>query len=351
MTRLQDLLHSITAVIIRYHDAHALKKLIVEPEAEATLLTKRARELSPNLLRRVDFEDYLKTLIRDCTEGYETRKPLLHYLIHQITFIKAMQERKESFKEEELIQYKQQIAQMLIDFKQLLLTNKSSSYKVSHSKLGNDTVPAITISGVKNDGYFGNKYCFSGDLIRELLERFHFTNETSIDELRSFADDICLEHQNSLLVPELAQAQKKQEELLQSATVKDSALTLQVATLSSEADTLTREAATKKVELEHALATIKTLEQSLREQTGQVKILAEKVDQLTNEAAVAAEKIKTLEEAASIPKPVTTTELGLTMHARHLAMFGLYPSLYALAPKKQSQPKQEAASEDPLSLT
>jgi hypothetical protein len=342
MTRLQDLLHSITAVIIRYHDAHASEKLIVE--SEATLLTKKARELSPNLLRRVDFEDYLKTLIKACTEGYEKRKPLLHYLIHQITFIKTMQERKESFKEEELIQYKQQIAQMLIDFKQLLLTNKSSFYKVSHSKLGNDTVPAITISGVKNDGYFGNTYCFSGDLIKELLERFHFTNETSIDELRSFADDICLEHQNSLLVPELAQAQKKQEELLQSAAVKDSALTLQVTTL-------TREAATKKLELEKALETIKTLEQSLLEQTGQVKILTEKVDLLTNEATVAAEKIKTLEEAASRPKPVTPIELGLTMRARHLAMFGLYPSLYALAPKQQTQQKQEATSEDPLSLT
>lgn len=266
MSRLQDLLHSITAVIIRYHDAHASEKLIVE--SDATLIPKKSRELSPSLLNREDFEEYLKSLIRSCTVGYETRKLLLNYLTHEIVFIKSMLERKQPFTEEELYQFKQQISQMFIDLKQLLLTNKTALYKVSHSHLERDTAPAISISGLKNDSYFGNKYCFSGDLINELLGRFHFSSESSNEELRAFAEDICSDHQNSLLVPELTLSCHAHVALLEEEKIKVDELTVQN-------NSLMLEAAAKQSELEQALVRIQALEKQLLEQTSKEKIIAE----------------------------------------------------------------------------
>jgi len=246
MKRLHDLLHSITAVIIRYHDSNAKDKLIIE--SDPTLLQKKSLELSIERLSQRDFESNLKELVKQCTEGYDTRKPFLSYLIHEVTFIKSILDRTTSFNALELAQYKQQMAQILLDFKHLLLTNKSDSYKVTYSKLSSEAATTISISGLKNDGYFGNKLCHSGDLIAALLAQFHFDSNSPDKEMVELIEDMCQEHQNSLLVPELSKSLKVETD--------------KVTTLTDQQDTLKLNLAAQKLELERALTKIKELEEA-----------------------------------------------------------------------------------------
>ncbi|MFO2970767.1 Dot/Icm T4SS effector RavI [Legionella pneumophila serogroup 10] len=213
MTRLEELLYTLTSIIIRYHDSQpkVLNKLIVE--SNPILLRRKALALAKEIIQDKDVEckGRLEELIQNCTKGYPDRKPFLHFILNEVLFLKSMLDRKNSFEPSKLEEYKKQITQLLIDLKQLMITPKSKTYEVKYTSATESSETSISLSGVKNDGYVGGEFCNSGNLIKEeVLEALNIhinsknTAECSSDEeIKALAESLCLEHQNALLVPEL----------------------------------------------------------------------------------------------------------------------------------------------------
>lgn len=232
MTRLEELLYTLTSVIIRYHDSQpkVLNKLIVE--SNPILLRRKALALAKEIIQDKDVEckGRLEELIQNCTKGYPDRKPFLYFILNEVLFLKSMLDRKSSFEPSKLEEYKKQIAQLLIDLKQLMITPKSKTYEVKYTSATENSETSISLSGVKNDGYVGGEFCNSGNLIKEeVLEALNIhinsknTAECSSDEeIKALAESLCLEHQNALLVPELLEktriltesSQEQENELL-----------------------------------------------------------------------------------------------------------------------------------------
>ncbi|HDL0330250.1 TPA: hypothetical protein PWK97_001508 [Legionella pneumophila] len=232
MTRLEELLYTLTSVIIRYHDSQpkVLNKLIVE--SNPILLRRKALALAKEIIQDKDIEckGRLEELIQNCTKGYPDRKPFLYFILNEVLFLKSMLDKKSSFEPSKLEEYKKQITQLLIDLKQLMITPKSKTYEVKYTSATENSETSISLSGVKNDGYVGGEFCNSGNLIKEeVLEALNIhinsknTAECSSDEeIKALAESLCLEHQNALLVPELLEktriltesSQEQESELL-----------------------------------------------------------------------------------------------------------------------------------------
>lgn len=222
MTKLEDLLNSLITVIVRYHDSQpGVTKLIME--ADDDLLKKKSRTAATGLLQEKDapLKSHLEELIKECTKLYPGRRPFLHYIVHELLFLKSQRDREKSFEPNELIDYKNQVTQLLIDFRQLLTTSKSKTYTVKYSHLRNEVEAKspvnIALSGCIDDSlnsYFRNKMCISGSiLIAEVFDYLRISISCSDNEFKTIADELCTEHQNSLLVPELSAQLKNFEKL------------------------------------------------------------------------------------------------------------------------------------------
>lgn len=212
MSRLTELLNSLVTVIIRYHDSQSkITKLIEDPDYQQ--LRNKSREFAKNVLTSNDykFDEKLEEIIKNCTDEYEGRRPFLFFLLHEIKFLKSMQERTISFNSIQLEDYKKQVCLLLIDFKSLLTTTKHNKYTVKLSMLSSEEEHSekettITLLGLTNDSYWKNHYCNSGVILKEeVLGQSHNTALQSDQELQIMAESICDEHQNALLVQELEQ--------------------------------------------------------------------------------------------------------------------------------------------------
>jgi hypothetical protein len=87
MTRLNDLLNSLTALIIRYHDAQVPgpERLIKEVHPDRSLI--KSKELSASILENKDYQTTLKTYITKCTAAYSERVHLLHFILSKIVLL------------------------------------------------------------------------------------------------------------------------------------------------------------------------------------------------------------------------------------------------------------------------
>lgn len=203
MTKLEELLYSLAAVIVRYHDIQPnVKKFVTDPDIE--LIKKKAFICAKEIIQNQEtpFKSQLTGLIKHCADG--GRKPFLFYIVHQVASLKALRDKTSSFDPEKLAEFKNQIYQLFIDFKRLLDTPKHKTCKVIYSKTEDSEETSIALSGLKNDGYLGGELCNSGEFLSEgVLKRFNLNVYSSTDEIREIAEQICMEHQNALLVPEL----------------------------------------------------------------------------------------------------------------------------------------------------
>ncbi|CAM2850333.1 Uncharacterised protein [Legionella steigerwaltii] len=203
MTRLEELLYSLTAVIIRYHDSQPkVNKLVAEMDEEQSkekYLTC-AKEIIQNPV--VHFKIRLSNLIKQCTDS--GRRPFLYYILHEVTSLKALLDKTSSLEATKLEEYKNQIAQLFIDLKLILDTPKSKKYKVTYSKSEDTPAVPIALIGLKSEGFFEDGLCNSGDILKEgVFKRFGITTYSSNDDLKAIAEQICMEHQLTRLVPEL----------------------------------------------------------------------------------------------------------------------------------------------------
>lgn len=201
--RIEELLYSLTTLLVRYHDSQrGVTKLISGKDD----LRKKSRTCAVDIIldKDKDYKVRLDELIKECTDGYPGRRPFLHFILHEINFLKSMLDKKTSFTPDELKDYKAKISQLLIDCKSLLQTPKSKTCEVTHSKFDNGTDASIALSGLINDGYYGSDLCNSGNLlIEEVLETLNITVSDKDEDLRTMAEQLCSEHQNALKVPEL----------------------------------------------------------------------------------------------------------------------------------------------------
>lgn len=227
MSRVNDLLHLLTAVVIRYHDAQITRAddKITPNSNSAPLLTPQVKAFCDELFanknaitptqaqdeegdfqllkrERTDFQASLKELIIRSTQQYDYRRHLLYYFLNEIVFLKTTLNRKNPFTPEELAQYKDIMMQLITNFQQLLSTDKTQQYKVKYSSW--DGGVDISLSGLSS--YMG--LCLSGTLLEKVLSYFHLSRTSTEDEVRTFVESLCSEHVNAvnvLLVPELIQ--------------------------------------------------------------------------------------------------------------------------------------------------
>ncbi|KTD45178.1 hypothetical protein [Legionella quateirensis] len=205
MIRLEELLYSLTTVIIRYHDNLMGKKLITAKDIPEARL--KSRELAIAIIQNkdndLDFSTRLKNIIVNCTAGYADRQPFLYYILNEAVLINSYLNRKTSFTSEEFTEYKGQILKLLIDIKGLLCTKKSGRYEVTQHQTDMSPKGDIALSGCINERYVGDYFCNSGIFLnQEVLETLNISHGFSEERFEEFANRICMEHQNALLVPE-----------------------------------------------------------------------------------------------------------------------------------------------------
>lgn len=208
MAQLEELLHSLTAVIIQYNDY----------QTTSTIKYPNANELS-QFIQNADFNDELLIIIEKATKKYSDRKSFLMYLAHEINFIKLMLKKEQPFSAEELTQNIQQIAQLFKDFTQLLTAPKSKTYKVTYSAMNGEESKNISLPGLQHGSYFTSfvdgAFCVSGKLVNQLLEQVNISPDSSDKQINSLARLLCLEHQNRLQTSELQQAYARIKKLEQ----------------------------------------------------------------------------------------------------------------------------------------
>jgi hypothetical protein len=227
MTRFKDLLYSLTTVLVRYHDSQSgVDKLIVESDTQQ--IKTKSRKYAIDIINNPNkpCDKVLEDLINSCTKYYPDRRPFLHFLRHEIDFLKAMQTTNSSFETGKLEELKRQLRQLVIDFQYLLKTTKSVNYNVTCSKKDNERTPSavqISLTGLVNNSYLGNTMCNSGTILKEeLFDRFSISLTSTPEEIGELMNAICDEHQNTLLVPELTkqakQLSEKNSELIEKAS-------------------------------------------------------------------------------------------------------------------------------------
>ncbi|MGL5741536.1 MAG: hypothetical protein ACRCXC_02770 [Legionella sp.] len=93
---------------------------------------------------------------------------------------------------------------MFLNLKLFLETPKHKTNQVTYSKTEKTTASVVALSGLINDGYLSNELCNSVTILNNtVLKRFNITTRSANEDIRTLAEQICMEHQNALLVPEL----------------------------------------------------------------------------------------------------------------------------------------------------
>ncbi|WP_240610475.1 hypothetical protein [Legionella qingyii] len=191
MTRLEELIYSLTAVIVRYHDSQPKVKKLVSETNEELLREKsliRAKEIIQN--KEVHFKIRLNELIKQCSDS--GRRPFLYYILHEISSLKELLDKTGSLEPAKLEEYKNQIFQLLVDLRELLDTPKHKTYRMTYSKSEDTKEMTIGLSGLKNDGYIGGELCNSGDILNDsVLRSFNISTQTSNARISDIAEQIC----------------------------------------------------------------------------------------------------------------------------------------------------------------
>ncbi|MCW8387681.1 hypothetical protein OQJ15_15335 [Fluoribacter dumoffii] len=202
MTKLEELIYSLAAVIIRYRDSQPkVKKLISETDKE--LLKEKSIACAKKIIQDKDthFKIKLGNLIKQCSDS--GRRSFLYYILHEITSLKAFLDKTSSLTPSELERFKNQISQLFSDLRLLLQTPKNETYKVICSKTENTAEAPLALSGLKYDGLLGG-LCNSGDILKEMiLDPFAITTHSSYTAIQGIAEQISSGHQHAVQTLEL----------------------------------------------------------------------------------------------------------------------------------------------------
>lgn len=200
--RIDDLLTSLTALIIQYHDHYVPIKIITETEVTAN--KKASHQYAITLLDKIDYTSQLERMIQNCLTMNQERQHLLTFINTQIQWLNNATQKQNAFSASEFENFTTQIACLLQDIKTLLITKKTDSHRVS---------TGVDLYGLLISGYMTSSLSYSGTLLCETLSRLNITTDSTDEEIQTIARNISTELQNHLLVFELTTtvAEKEQE--------------------------------------------------------------------------------------------------------------------------------------------
>lgn len=241
MTRLEDLLYSLTTVLIRYHDYQ--KNVVKEASDGSDHL--EAREQSRLFAKFIiqdtqnNFKKKLNDLIINSTgNGYSQRKHFLNYLSTELVFLKNLIDNNNPIGDLRLEEYKDRISMFFKNIRTLLSIEKSKTGPIKLQDIDDEGYvkrtpepdnkiihKTIALSGLINDDYFGGGYyCRSAELLdQEVLTRAHmgiyFDGSLHIptcsdEAIAQFVSDLFTEHLNVLLIAQLLPENACQKEII-----------------------------------------------------------------------------------------------------------------------------------------
>lgn len=314
MTRLENLLYSLTTVLIRYHDYQ--KDVVKEASDGSDSLEARERSRLRAISIIQDTESSFNTklnelIIKSTSNGYSKRKHFLNYIFTEIVFLKKLIDNNSPFEDFKLEEYKDRITLFFMNIRTLLGVVKSrtchihlqdtddqGNVKRSHDSNNKIIHKAIALSGLINDDFFGGGYyCRSAELLdQEVLSRVNMGIysdgsvhiPTCTDEaIAQFISDSLREHLNTLLIPQLSSENAAQKETIK--TLEE---------ISSEQVTC----------LYQATREIVSLNSTIDKQQDTIKELEEKVDSLNTELLALKEKFNSL-ITGPFPSALSTARL------------------------------------------
>lgn len=206
MTRSEDLLYSLATVIIRYHDKQSGVKILIT-ESDESLVRKKSRILAKRIINdsKTDFKERFDSLITECPKHHPDRRPFLSFILNELSSLKLIIDHQNSFSPSQLEEYKQQIIEMLKGFKGLLSTSKGTTSIITQHKTATSPGGKTSLEGLIDTSYLNSgQLCNSGIFLKEeLMDRYNLDLDSTDTELSEFAQQLCQEHQNTLLVTEL----------------------------------------------------------------------------------------------------------------------------------------------------
>lgn len=141
MTKLEELINALATLIVRYHDSQSGVKKPVTETTDILQIRRQSRAYAANLIltNQANSTEQLSGLISACTNKYSGRNHFLHFINHEINFLKSLKNLKEPLSETLFEECKIQISQLFLDFQKLLNTTKSNSCSVTYSKFSTDS--------------------------------------------------------------------------------------------------------------------------------------------------------------------------------------------------------------------
>lgn len=290
MTQLIDLLHGLTEVLIRYHDYYASPHFVSKsnPNPDSAY-----RDRSKSISHANNLNTQLEDIIHTILEKRKDKNQLLTYLKEDILFLNNLINRNTSVFEEQLEEDKNILIRMLIEIKQLILTQKTSQCTITLI----NTDSKVSISGALQ--------CESGNQLERFFKKLNLSKDSSPDEITRFIDELCTNHQNQFLVSELRQkieeqnnAQSTLENQLKSITEAQNQATIQISSLQLEGVTLKDENEKLKLKLAE-------FETSLNEKKAELESADAQIAALIAHSNTSKPASKIKHQRATAPIPVS----------------------------------------------
>ncbi|EHL31529.1 coiled-coil domain-containing protein [Legionella drancourtii] len=346
MTRLDDLIISLTTILVCYHDSQTQ---VVKPRiTEDDKFWSKSRQYAIDLLNEADYVMEIDKLNKACTSHYTGRLHFLDFIKDTIIDLKTKQNKDTPFDDNELEVYTKDIARLFIDFRELLKIPKSKHYDVQFKEVHGKTAN-ISLPGLIDDSYTrsftnfisSNKeepLCNSGKLTTKiLLDRFNIKATSSNEEMHQIAKILCQEHQDSLLAKEnqkiKAELEQSQHKVAEQQSTNEK-LTRKIAEQQSANEELNRKLAEQQstnIELNRRIveqqSLIKSLELRVAEQQSTNEALAHRIAEKLEEEPSKAQS------SATAPQVKPNKEKALPTP---MVFKGLFPGLRGTLPNVPS---------------
>lgn len=195
MTELTKLINSLITVIIRYHDAQLfITKLVTVNKDQSQKQSEYAYAHELFADKKINLKTHLEHIIDSCKDD---RKPLMHYLLHEIMYLKALSEIDYQIAPETMERCKRQVIQMLNNCQTLLKLPQGKTSDVVYSRTPGEREIKISLAGLINESYFGGSLCNSGIFLKEELDKFFLLPSTTAEEI---VNDILVQHQSPPII-------------------------------------------------------------------------------------------------------------------------------------------------------
>lgn len=204
MTKLDKLLHSLTDIIVCYHDIKTHKLPFNEKGFD--LISNEQKNRSITLLTEANYSEELEYLISSSTSHFPDRAQLLTYLVNEISLLKNIKEQQPTVEE-----LNEQIKRLLTNLKCLIATSQEEKCTIRIAE--NLKITECILPGLKRTpSLVGHVFFWIMDtnptmgsasfaLIKKVLETFSITDSSSELKIKEIAKDITHNYTSPMKMP------------------------------------------------------------------------------------------------------------------------------------------------------